>query len=57
MTGGIGICHLFVDQSADQEMAVKIIHNAKTQRPSVCNSLDTVLVHRTIADDFIPAPD
>jgi glutamate-5-semialdehyde dehydrogenase len=54
MTGGIGICHLFVDQSADQEMAVKIIHNAKTQRPSVCNSLDTVLVHRTIADDFIP---
>jgi glutamate-5-semialdehyde dehydrogenase len=55
MTGGIGICHLFVDQSADQDMAVKIIHNAKTQRPSVCNSLDTVLVHHTIADDFIPA--
>jgi glutamate-5-semialdehyde dehydrogenase len=55
MTGGIGICHLFVDQSADQEMAVKIIHNAKTQRPSVCNSLDTVLVHHTIADGFIPA--
>ena len=55
MTGGIGICHLFVDQSADQEMAVKIIHNAKTQRPSVCNSLDTVLVHHAIAQGFIPA--
>jgi glutamate-5-semialdehyde dehydrogenase len=55
MTGGIGICHLFVDQSADQEMAVKIIHNAKTQRPSVCNSLDTVLVHHTIAESFVPA--
>jgi glutamate-5-semialdehyde dehydrogenase len=55
MTGGIGICHLFVDASADQEAAVKIIHNAKTQRPSVCNSLDTVLVHHAIADGFIPA--
>jgi glutamate-5-semialdehyde dehydrogenase len=55
MTGGIGICHLFVDESADQEMAVKIIHNAKTQRPSVCNSLDTVLVHHSIAEGFIPA--
>jgi len=55
MTGGIGICHLFVDQSADQAAAVRIIHNAKTQRPSVCNALDTVLVHRAVADDFIPA--
>lgn len=55
MTGGIGICHLFVDQSAEQSAAMKIIHNAKTQRPSVCNALDTVLVHREIADNFIPA--
>lgn len=55
MTGGIGICHLLIDESADQEAALKIIHNAKTQRPSVCNSLDTVLVHAAIADDFIPA--
>jgi len=55
MTGGIGICHLFVDQSADQEAALRIIHNGKTQRPSVCNALDTVLVHRSIAADFIPA--
>ena len=54
MTGGIGICHLFVDQSADQKLAVKIIHNAKTQRPSVCNSLDTVLVHHAIAEEFVP---
>jgi glutamate-5-semialdehyde dehydrogenase len=55
MTGGIGICHLYVDQSADLEKAVKIIHNAKTQRPSVCNSLDTVLVHDAIAASFVPA--
>ena len=55
ITGGIGICHLFVDVSADQSAAVKIIHNAKTQRPAVCNALDTVLVHRAIAAEFIPA--
>jgi len=55
ITGGIGICHLFVDESADQPAAVKIIHNAKTQRPTVCNALDTVLVHRAIAAEFIPA--
>jgi len=55
MTGGIGICHLFVDESADQTAALKVIHNAKTQRPSVCNALDTVLVHRTMAEKFVPA--
>ena len=54
ITGGIGICHLFVDQSADQNASVEVIHNAKTQRPSVCNSLDTVLVHEAIATEFIP---
>ena len=54
MTGGIGICHLFVDTTADQAKAVEIIHNAKTQRPTVCNSLDTILVHRDIAVDFLP---
>lgn len=54
ITGGMGICHLFVDESADQSAAIKIIHNAKTQRPSVCNALDTVLVHREIAGEFIP---
>ncbi|HTX92636.1 MAG TPA: glutamate-5-semialdehyde dehydrogenase, partial [Anaerolineales bacterium] len=54
ITGGMGICHIFVDESADLEAALPVIHNAKTQRPSVCNSLDTLLVHRTIVADFLP---
>jgi glutamate-5-semialdehyde dehydrogenase len=54
ITGGIGICHLFVDDTADLDASLKIIHNAKTQRPSVCNALDTVLVHRSVAKDFLP---
>lgn len=54
MTGGLGICHLFVDETADLEKSLAVIHNAKTQRPTVCNALDTVLVHRTIAADFLP---
>lgn len=54
ITGGIGICHLFVDETADFNAAVEIIHNAKVQRPSVCNSLDTLLVKRDIAEIFIP---
>jgi glutamate-5-semialdehyde dehydrogenase len=54
ITGGIGICHSFVDESADLDAALKIIHNAKTQRPTVCNALDTVLVHRAIAQDLLP---
>ena len=54
ITGGIGICHLFVDESANLEAALRIIYNAKTQRPSVCNALDTVLVHRNIAEGFLP---
>ena len=53
ITGGIGVCHLFVDQTADLNAAVKVIHNAKTQRPTVCNALDTVLVHESIALSFI----
>ncbi len=55
ITGGIGICHLYVDERADQDAALRIIQNAKVQRPSVCNALDTVLVHRAIAKDFVPA--
>ena len=51
---GTGNCHLFVDASADTAMALGIIANAKTQRPSVCNALETVLVHRTIATSFVP---
>ena len=54
ITGGIGICHLFVDETADQEASIDVIHNAKTQRPSVCNALDTLLVHKAIAKEFIP---
>jgi len=50
----MGICHLYVDQSADQDAALKIIENAKTQRPSVCNALDTILVHEAIAAEFLP---
>jgi glutamate-5-semialdehyde dehydrogenase len=52
--GGIGICHLYVDETADLDDALAIIHNAKTQRPAVCNSLDTVLVNHHIAADFLP---
>ena len=54
ITGGIGICHLFVDNTADPEAALRIIYNAKTQRPSVCNALDTILVHREVAREFLP---
>lgn len=50
-----GLCHTYVDQNASLEMAVKIVTNAKTQRPGVCNSLETVLVHKDIAEDFLPA--
>jgi len=55
ITGGIGICHIFVDESADLARAVDIVENAKVQRPSVCNALDTVLVHRAVAPQFLPA--
>jgi len=54
ITGGIGICHIFLDQSATLDKALPVIFNAKTQRPSVCNSLDTVLVHRAIAQQALP---
>lgn len=54
ITGGIGICHLYVDETADLQTAVNIIQNAKVQRPSVCNALDTLLVQDKIAQDFIP---
>jgi glutamate-5-semialdehyde dehydrogenase len=54
VTGGIGICHLYVDASADLERALAVIHNAKTQRPAVCNALDTLLVNAAVAADFLP---
>ena len=54
ITGGIGICHLFVDQSADIGQSVEVIQNSKVQRPSVCNSLDTTLIHEAVASEVIP---
>lgn len=55
ITGGIGVCHIFVDNSADIAPALKVIVNAKTQRPSTCNTVETLLVHRDIAPTFLPA--
>ncbi|NOK59735.1 MAG: glutamate-5-semialdehyde dehydrogenase [Chloroflexi bacterium AL-N1] len=55
ITGGIGVCHIYVDQAADLNMVVPIVHNAKVQRPSVCNALDTLLVHRAVAATTLPA--
>ncbi|HHT7629036.1 glutamate-5-semialdehyde dehydrogenase [Pasteurella multocida] len=54
IVGGIGVCHLFVEQSADLDKALPLIENAKTQRPSTCNTLETLLVQRTIATQFLP---
>jgi len=54
ITGGIGICHLYVDASADLEASLRVVHNAKVQRPSVCNALDTLLVHSSVAGRFLP---
>lgn len=51
---GTGICHIYVDRAADLEMAVRIVSNAKTSRPSVCNAAEVCLVHREIAGSFLP---
>ncbi len=51
---GAGVCHTFVDESAKLDLSAKIIFNAKTQRPSVCNALDTLLVHKKIIQEFLP---
>ena len=55
ITGGIGVCHIFVDNTAEIAPALNIIVNAKTQRPSTCNTVETLLVHQDIADTFLPA--
>lgn len=55
ITGGIGVCHIFVDDSAEFEPALRIIVNAKTQRPSTCNTVETLLVHQGVAANFLPA--
>ena len=51
---GVGVCHTFVDAGADYEMAEKIIINAKTQRPGVCNAMETMLIHKDAAQEFLP---
>ncbi|MFL4397699.1 glutamate-5-semialdehyde dehydrogenase [Citrobacter portucalensis] len=55
ITGGIGVCHIYVDDTAEIAPALKIIVNAKTQRPSTCNTVETLLVHQDIAERFLPA--
>ncbi len=54
ITGGLGICHVYVDETAKLDDALAITFNAKTQRPSVCNSLDTLLVHPSVAAKLLP---
>lgn len=51
---GVGNCHVYVDESADFDMAVNIVDNGKTQRPSVCNAIESLLVHKNIADKLLP---
>jgi len=55
ITGGIGVCHTYVDESADIGKAVAIAYNAKVQRPTVCNALDCILVHNHVAEAYLPA--
>lgn len=54
ITGGVGVCHTYVDAEANVDQAVKIVVNAKTQRPTVCNAMDTVLVHQNVAREYLP---
>ncbi|MEE6031877.1 glutamate-5-semialdehyde dehydrogenase [Avibacterium paragallinarum] len=54
IVGGVGVCHTFVEKSADLNRALAVISNAKTQRPSTCNTLETLLVQKSIAEQFLP---
>ena len=54
ITGGVGVCHTYVDREADLDMAIEIAFNAKVQRYSVCNAMDTLLVHSAVAPDYLP---
>lgn len=55
VTGGVGVCHTYIDKMADFQKAVSIVYNAKVQRPTVCNALDTIIVHKDIASQWLPA--
>jgi len=55
ITGGVGVCHTYVDKSADLNKAVAIAYNAKVQRPTVCNALDCLLVHSQVAQTYLPS--
>ncbi len=54
VAGGIGVCHTYVDKCAKLDKAIAIVYNAKVQRPTVCNALDTILVHREVMEEFLP---
>ena len=54
VTGGIGVCHTYVDAAADLQQAVRIAYNAKVRRPTICNALDTLLIHRGIVAEYLP---
>jgi glutamate-5-semialdehyde dehydrogenase len=54
VAGGIGVCHTYVDKCALLDKAIAIVYNAKVQRPTVCNALDTILVHREVMEEFLP---
>lgn len=54
ITGGVGVCHTYIDADANLKHALNIIVNAKTKRPTVCNAMDTVLIHQSVAQEFLP---
>ncbi len=54
ITGGIGVCHIYVDESAQLQKALPVLDNAKTQRPAVCNSMETLLAHESVAEKLLP---
>lgn len=54
ITGGIGVCHIYVDATAKLDLTLPVLNNAKTQRPAVCNSMETLLVHQSVAAELLP---
>ena len=55
VAGGVGVCHTYIDRSADLDKSVNIVYNAKVQRPTVCNALDSLLVHAEVAERYLPS--